>query len=202
MKAASCSVLIASRHSLKPRIREVNEPQCRIEFRHVSFSYEDRVVLDNITFCVRPAELKVILGSSGTGKSTLLKLAIGLNRPDAGNILIDGKDITQLDEERLNEIRLRMGVVFQEGALFNSLTVYENVAFRPRELGWEEDHIDREVKRVLEFVGLLDSVDKLPEELSGGMRRRVAIARAMVDRPNMVFFDEPTEGLDPPTARS
>jgi len=93
-------------------------------------------------------------------------------------------------------------MVFQEGALLSSLTVYENVAFRPTEVGWDEERIDREVRRVLEFVGLLDAADKLPEELSGGMRRRVAIARAIVDRPDIILFDEPTAGLDPPTARS
>ena len=137
-----------------------------------------------------------------TDKSVVLRLAIGLNKPHSGKILIDGTDISTLDEEKLSEFRRRMGFVFQEGALFNSLTVYENVAFRPLELGWDEDRIDCEVKRVLEFVGLLEAADKLPEELSGGMKRRVAIARALVDRPEIILFDEATAELDPPTARS
>ena len=175
---------------------------CRIEFRDVSFSYDDHKVLDRVSFCVHRGEMKVILGGSGSGKSTVLKLAIGLTKSDASQILIDGQDITVLDEEQLVEMRRHTGMVFQEGALFNSLTVYENVAFRPRELGWSEDQVDREVKRVLEFVGLLNEADKLPEELSGGMKRRVGIARAIVDRPTILLFDEPTAGLDPPTSRS
>jgi phospholipid/cholesterol/gamma-HCH transport system ATP-binding protein len=180
----------------------MNEPLCKIEFSNVYLSYGDRVVLDGVTFCVQPGELKGILGYSGTGKSTLLKLALGLLKPDAGEIFIEGRDITRLDEEQLNEIRRCMGMVFQEGALFSSMTVYENVAFRPREMGWDEDRIDHEVMRVLEFVGLADSADKLPDELSGGMKRRVAIARAIVDRPEIILFDEPTAALDPPTARA
>ena len=180
----------------------MNKPLCKIEFRNVSLSYEDHAVLDGVSFCMWPGELKGILGYSGTGKSTLLKLAIGLKKPDSGQILIDGRDITRLDEDQLIEIRQRVGFVFQGGALFNSLTVYENVAFRPREMGWDEERIDREVKRVLGFVGLLDAADKLPDELSGGMRRRAAIARTIVDKPEIILFDEPTAELDPPTARS
>lgn len=178
------------------------DARCRIQFHDVSLSYEDKTVLDGVSFCVWAGELKGILGGSGSGKSSVLKLTLGLIKPDAGHVVIDGKDITAYEEEELNEIRRRMGMVFQEGALLSSLTVYENVAFRPTELGWDEERIDREVRRVLEFVGLLDAADKLPEELSGGMRRRVAIARAIVDRPDIILFDEPTAGLDPPTARS
>jgi len=174
---------------------------CRIEFCNVTFYYEDRLVLDGASFCVLPGEMKVILGGSGSGKSTLLKLAIGLTKPGSGQILIDSLEITGLDEEQLIELRRRVGMVFQEGALFDSLTVYDNVAYRPRELDWSEEKIDREVSRVLSFVGLLDAADKLPAELSGGMKRRVAIARAIVDHPDIILFDEPTSGLDPPTAR-
>jgi phospholipid/cholesterol/gamma-HCH transport system ATP-binding protein len=179
----------------------MNEIPCRIELRNVTFAYEDHVVLDGVSLCVRPGELKIILGGSGTGKSTLLRLAIGLEKPDSGEVLVDGQDITQFDETKLNEVRRNIGMVFQEGALFDSLTVYENVAFRPREVGWPEQDVDREVRRVLEFVGLIEHADKLPVELSGGMRRRVAIARAIVDRPGLLLFDEPTSSLDPPTAR-
>jgi phospholipid/cholesterol/gamma-HCH transport system ATP-binding protein len=175
---------------------------CKIEFSDVTFSFEDRPILDGVSFCVQPGELKVILGGSGTGKSTLLKLAVGLYKPDRGRILIDGEDITQMDEARLNKVRQRIGMIFQSGALFSSLSVFENVAFRPYEVGWDERKIEREVRRVLQFVGLLEQADQLPDELSGGMKQRVAIARAVIDKPDILLFDEPTSGLDPPTARS
>jgi phospholipid/cholesterol/gamma-HCH transport system ATP-binding protein len=172
----------------------------RIEFRDVSLAFDDEVVLDHVSFTVAPAEMKVMLGESGGGKSTVIKLALGLERPDEGEIFVDGEEITQLPEEDLNRIRTKMGVVFQEGALFDSLTVFENVAYRLRERGDSEESIERAIDRMLEFVGLKDSADKLPAELSGGMKRRVAIARAVVDEPEIVLFDEPTTGLDPPTA--
>jgi phospholipid/cholesterol/gamma-HCH transport system ATP-binding protein len=125
---------------------------------------------------------------------------LGLERPDSGEIFVDGVEITSLTEEELNRIRGKMGVVFQDGALFDSLTVFENVAYRLRERGESEELIERKVVRMLDFVGLEGSEDKLPAELSGGMKRRVAIARAVVDEPEIVLFDEPTAGLDPPTA--
>lgn len=156
----------------------------KIHFQDVSLAYEDRIVLDKVSFLVHPGEMKVILGASGSGKSTILKLALGLIKPDDGAIFIDDCDISKADEEALNQIRHKMGMVFQSGALFNSLTVFENVAFRPRELGWTDGRIDYEVKKVLQFVGLLDSAQLLPDALSGGMRRRVAIARAIVDSPD------------------
>ena len=143
-----------------------------------------------------------MLGQSGGGKSTVIKLTLGLEKPDAGKILIDGEDIARLPEEELDRIRNKMGVVFQEGALFDSLSVFENVAYRLREHGEDEAMIERKVGAILEFVGLKDAADKLPAELSGGMKRRVAIARAVVDEPEIVLFDEPTTGLDPPTART
>ena len=174
----------------------------RIEFRNVSICYDDEVVLDDVSFVVWPAELKLMLGESGGGKSTVIKLALGLEKPDAGKILIDGEDIAPLPEEELDRIRNKMGVVFQEGALFDSLTVFENVAYRLQEHGEDEAMIERKVSAILEFVGLKDAADKLPAELSGGMKRRVAIARAVVDEPEIVLFDEPTTGLDPPTART
>jgi phospholipid/cholesterol/gamma-HCH transport system ATP-binding protein len=173
----------------------------RIEFRNVSLCYDDVVVLNDVSFVVWPAELKLMLGESGGGKSTVIKLALGLEKPDAGKILIDGEDIAPLPEEELDRIRNKMGVVFQEGALFDSLTVFENVAYRLQEHGEDETTIERKVGAILEFVGLKDAADKFPGELSGGMKRRVAIARAVVDEPEIVLFDEPTTGLDPPTAR-
>jgi phospholipid/cholesterol/gamma-HCH transport system ATP-binding protein len=174
----------------------------RIEFRNVSICYDDEVVLDDVSFVVWPAELKLMLGQSGGGKSTVIKLALGLEKPDAGKILIDGEDIAPLPEEELDRIRNKVGVVFQEGALFDSLTVFENVAYRLQEHGDDEAMIERKVGAILEFVGLKDAAHKLPAELSGGMKRRVAIARAVVDEPEIVLFDEPTTGLDPPTART
>lgn len=174
----------------------------RIEFRNVSICYDDEVVLDDVSFVVWPAELTLMLGESGGGKSTVIKLALGLEKPDAGKILIDGEDIAPLPEEELDRIRNKMGVVFQEGALFDSLTVFENVAYRLQEQGEDEAMTERMVSSILEFVGLKDAAEKLPAELSGGMKRRVAIARAVVDEPEIVLFDEPTTGLDPPTART
>lgn len=179
---------------------EESAPIPRIEFREVSICYDDKVVLDDVSFVVWPAELKLMLGESGGGKSTVIKLALGLQKPDAGKILIDGEDITPLPEEELGRIRNKMGMVFQEGALFDSLTVFENVAYRLQEHGEDEATIERKVGEILKFVGLKDAADKLPAELSGGMKRRVAIARAVVDEPEIVLFDEPTTGLDPPTA--
>lgn len=172
----------------------------RIEFRDVSLAYDDRIALDHVSFMVWPAEMKLVLGESGGGKSTIIKLVLGLEKPDSGEILIDGEEITRLSEEELNRIRLKMGVVFQEGALFDSLTVFENVAYRLQERGEKEETIEQKVDQILEFVGLKGVEDNLPSELSGGMKRRVAIARAVVDEPEIVLFDEPTTGLDPPTA--
>jgi len=143
----------------------------------------------------------LMMGESGGGKSTIIKLVLGLERPGSGEIFVDGEEITRLPEEGLNRIREKIGVVFQEGALFDSLTVFENVAYRLHERGEDEKTIERKVGSILEFVGLKHVEDKLPSELSSGMKRRVAIARAVVDEPEIVLFDEPTTGLDPPTAR-
>jgi phospholipid/cholesterol/gamma-HCH transport system ATP-binding protein len=196
-------VRTSKQNKLSEPASKLNEPTvARIEFRDVSLAYETEVVLDHVSFTVAPGEMKVMLGESGSGKSTTLKLALGLMKPDSGEIFIDGEEITRLSEEELNRIRQKMGVVFQEGALFDSLTVYENVAYRLLERGEGEDKIERAVGAMLEFVGLRGFEDRLPDELSGGQKRRVAIARAVVDEPEIVLFDEPTEGLDPPTART
>jgi phospholipid/cholesterol/gamma-HCH transport system ATP-binding protein len=172
----------------------------RIKFREVSLAFDDQLVLDHVSFTVAPGEMKLMLGESGGGKSMILKLVLGLEKPDSGEIFVDGEEITRLPEEELNRLRERMGIVFQEGALFDSLTVFENVAYRLQERGEDEEEIERKVEQILEFVGLRGVEDKLPSELSGGMKRRVAIARAVVDEPAIVLFDEPTTGLDPPTA--
>ncbi len=173
-----------------------------IEFRDVHLSFEDKKILNGISFTVRRGETKVILGRSGGGKSTTIRLILGLLKPDSGQILIDGEDITNYSEIEMMAVRAKIGMVFQEGALFDSLSVYDNVAYRLHEQGVAEAEVETEVRRMLKFVDLEDAIDKMPAELSGGMRRRVGIARALVGDPQIVLFDEPTAGLDPPTART
>lgn len=173
-----------------------------IEFRDVHLSFDDKKILNGISFTVKRGETKIILGRSGGGKSTTIRLLLGLIKPDSGQILIDGEDITNYSEPEMMEVRHKMGMVFQEGALFDSLSVYDNVAYRLHEQGIIEEDVEPEVRRMLQFVDLEDAIDKMPSELSGGMRRRVGIARALVGDPKIVMFDEPTAGLDPPTART
>ena len=173
-----------------------------IEFRDVTMTFDDRKVLDNLSLKVMKGETKIILGGSGGGKSTIIKLVLGLLKPDSGEILVDGEDITKYSEVQMMRVRKKIGMIFQEGALFDSLSVYENVAFKLHEQGVTEEEVEVEVRRMLRFVNLEDAIDKMPSELSGGMRRRVGIARALVGDPKIVLFDEPTAGLDPPTART
>ena len=173
-----------------------------IEFKDVFLAFDDKVVLDGVNFTVRQGETKVVLGGSGGGKSTIIKLVLGLLKPDEGQVFIDGEDITEFEEPELMEVRKKIGMVFQEGALFDSLSVYDNVAYRLHELDVDEDEVEHEVRRMLHFVDLEDAIDKMPNELSGGMRRRVGIARALIGNPRIILFDEPTAGLDPPTART
>src|SRR5690349_22665054 len=173
-----------------------------IEFQNVLLAFDERVILDNLSFKVMKGETKIILGGSGGGKSTIINLVLGLLKPDAGRILVEGEDITDYTEEQMMRVRKKIGMVFQEGALFDSLSVYDNVAFRLHEQAVPVDEVEPEVRRMLRFVNLEDAIDKMPAELSGGMRRRVGIARALVGDPKIVMFDEPTAGLDPPTART
>ncbi len=173
-----------------------------IEFRDVELSFDDKKILDGVSFEVRKGETKIILGRSGGGKSTIIRMILGLLKPDAGQILVDGEDITAYTEKEMMGVRQHIGMVFQEGALFDSLSVYENVAYRLHEQHIDEETVEKEVRRMLRFVDLEDAIDKMPIELSGGMRRRVGIARALVGDPTIVMFDEPTAGLDPPTART
>jgi ABC-type transporter Mla maintaining outer membrane lipid asymmetry ATPase subunit MlaF len=170
-----------------------------IEFRDVHLSFDERKVLNGLSFKVAKGETKIILGGSGGGKSTVIKLVLGLLKPDSGRIMVNGEDITEYTEAEMMRVRKNFGMVFQEGALFDSLSVYENVAYRLHEQGIPEDEVEQEVRRMLRFVNLEDAIDKMPAELSGGMRRRVGIARALVGGPTIVMFDEPTAGLDPPT---
>ena len=173
-----------------------------IEFRNVTIEFDDRKILNNLSFKVMKGETKIILGGSGCGKSTTIKLVLGLLKPDSGQILVDGDDVTNFSEVQMMHVRKKIGMIFQEGALFDSLSVYENVAFKLHEQGVPEEEVEGEVRRMLRFVNLEDAIDKMPSELSGGMRRRVGIARALVGDPKIVMFDEPTAGLDPPTART
>jgi phospholipid/cholesterol/gamma-HCH transport system ATP-binding protein len=187
---------------LEDAVDDSGRIQPAIEFRDVHLSFDDKKILNGVSFTVRKGETKIILGRSGGGKSTTVKLILGLLKPDSGQILIDGEDITHYTEEEMMGVRHRIGMVFQEGALFDSLSVYENVAYRLVEQEVDEEIIEHEVRRMLQFVDLEDAIDKMPIELSGGMRRRVGIARALVGDPNIVLFDEPTAGLDPPTSRT
>jgi phospholipid/cholesterol/gamma-HCH transport system ATP-binding protein len=173
-----------------------------IEFKDVTMAYDDRVILDEVSFRVNPGETKIVMGGSGTGKSTILKLVLGLIRPNAGRITIDGEDVTSYSEREMVDVRRRIGMVFQDGALFDSLSVYENVGYRLFEQGVQEREIEEVVRRMLRFVNLEHAMFMMPSELSGGMRRRVGIARALVGSPKLLLFDEPTAGLDPPTART
>lgn len=173
-----------------------------IEFRNVHLAFDEKVVLDGVSFKVGCGETKIILGQSGSGKSTIVRLVLGLLQPDSGEILIDGDDITYLSEPQMMTVRKKLGMVFQEGALFDSLPVYDNVGYRLHEQGVDENIVEEKVKEALSFVDLEDVVEMMPSELSGGMRRRVGIARALIGDPQIVLFDEPTAGLDPPTART
>src|SRR6266487_3097627 len=194
-----------STNAAESTFREVDDSDRAIpaiEFRNLHLAYDDRVVLDNFSFKVMKGESKIILGGSGCGKSTTIKLVLGLVKPDRGQILVDGEDVTNYTEVQMMRVRKKIGMIFQEGALFDSLSVYENVAFKLQEQGVPEDEVESEVRRMLRLVNLEDAIDKMPSELSGGMRRRVGIARALVGDPKIVLFDEPTAGLDPPTART
>lgn len=194
-----------SEHAAESTFQEIDDRDRAIpaiEFRDVLLAFDDKVILDRLSFKVMKGETKIILGGSGGGKSTIIKIVLGLLKPDAGQVLVDGEDITNYSEERMMHVRKKIGMVFQEGALFDSLSVYDNVAYRLHEQGVPEDEVEPEVRRMLRFVNLEDAIDKMPIELSGGMRRRVGIARALIGDPKIVLFDEPTAGLDPPTART
>jgi phospholipid/cholesterol/gamma-HCH transport system ATP-binding protein len=174
-----------------------------IVFEDVRLAFEENEVLRGISFRLPYGETKALFGVAGSGKSTILKLSLGLLKPDAGKIIVLGSDVTQMREEELFALRGKIGMVFQESALFDSLTVSENVAYRlmeERDIGYEE--IDRRVREALRFVELEHTVDMLPSELSGGMRRRVAIARAIITQPELLLYDSPTGGLDPVTSNT
>ena len=169
-----------------------------IEFRNVFLSFDNTAALSSVSFTLNRGEMILLTGVSGSGKSVLLRLAMGLLKPDSGQILIEGKEIQALDESALVTLRGGlMGMVFQEDSLFTGLPVYENAAYRLEEHGWTEEEIERAVTEVLRFVGLDGEENKFPEELSGGMKRRLEIARALIGWPRIMLFDEPTMSLDP-----
>ena len=172
-------------------------------FDHVSLSFDDNVVLRDISFSLMTGHMAMLLGASGSGKSVILKLILGLLRPDAGEIFIKGERIDAMPEAELMRVRDDVGMLFQESALFDSLTVAENVGFKLYESRrLSETQLRQRVQEVLGFVGLGDYLDRMPSDLSGGQRRRVAIARAMAARPRLLLFDEPTSGLDPITSKT
>jgi phospholipid/cholesterol/gamma-HCH transport system ATP-binding protein len=171
-----------------------------ITFEDVQLAFEQNKVLRGVSFQLHHGETKVLLGIAGSGKSTILKLALGLLKPDSGRIVVLGEEVSSMEEEDLFSLRRRVGMVFQESALFDSLTVEENVSYRLREEHAPEDEIRRRVVEALRFVELEHTLDKFPSELSGGMRRRVAIARAIVNEPEVILYDSPTGGLDPITS--
>jgi len=174
-----------------------------IEVRDVEVTFDDFKVLDGISFVVKEGETKIILGESGSGKTVLIKLIAGLIKPDRGKIFVSGQEITALGEDRLMPIRKNIGIVFQETALFDSLSVLDNVGYRLHEEGGhDEQQIEEHVREVLGFVGLEDAIYLMPADLSGGMRRRVALARALITKPKIILYDEPTAGLDPLTGRT
>jgi phospholipid/cholesterol/gamma-HCH transport system ATP-binding protein len=172
-----------------------------VEFKEVSLSFADNDVLNGVSFRLERGETKALFGVAGAGKSTILKLVLGLVKPDRGRISVLANDVTGMAEEQLFDLRRRIGMVFQESALFDSLTVRENVAFRlMEEHHASEEEVERRVREALSFVELEHTLDMFPSELSGGMRRRVAIARAIITQPEVLLYDSPTGGLDPVTS--
>jgi len=183
-----------------PRQSQPEEKEPVVVFENVSIAFDLKPVLENISFSVAHGETRIILGPAGGGKSVLMKLADGLLKADSGTIRVFGEDITMMPETELFKLRARIGMVFQESALFDSLSVEDNVAYRLHEDGVPEDEAHARVVEALKFVGLEQAIAKFPPELSGGMRRRVSIARAIISKPDLILYDSPTGGLDPITS--
>jgi phospholipid/cholesterol/gamma-HCH transport system ATP-binding protein len=182
-----------------PHAAEALQPPV-IDFRNVTIAFDGPPVLQDISFSVAPGETRILLGPAGVGKSVLLKLANGLLRPDIGDIRLFDQEIAPMREEMLFPLRKRIGMVFQEGALFDSLTVRDNIAYQLIQELVPDDQIDTRVHEALRFVGLEETFSLFPSSLSGGMRRRVAIARALINHPHLLLYDSPTGGLDPVTS--
>jgi len=198
---------------MEPRTSDIDQPALSaqalldepgapvIVFDHVELAFDEKVVLRDVSFTLLKGHTKIILGASGSGKSTSLKIITGLLRADGGVVWVNGQRVDQLTEREMMSVREDLGMIFQEGALFDSLTVRENVGYKLyEESDMALDDIDRRVREVLGFIGLAEHIDKMPSELSGGQRRRVAIARAMAFKPRILLYDEATTGLDPITA--
>ena len=182
-----------------PTVRDPEQPVIVLD--HVSLAFDDKVILRDVSFSLLPGHTKIILGASGSGKSTILKLILGLLKPDGGRLFVNGERVDAMGERELMAVRADLGMVFQEGALFDSLTVAENVGYKLfEETDLPLDQIRRRVEEVLGFVRLQEFIDRRPSELSGGQRRRVAIARAIAAKPGILLYDEATTGLDPITA--
>ena len=172
-----------------------------VVFDKVNLAFDEKVILREVSFTLQTGHTKIFLGASGAGKSTILRLMLGLLKPDAGEIFVNGERVDNMSEDQLMAVRADLGMVFQEGALFDSLTVRENVGYKLyEELHWPLDEADARVEETLGFIGLGEFINRMPSELSGGQRRRVAIARAMAAKPRILLYDEPTTGLDPITA--
>jgi phospholipid/cholesterol/gamma-HCH transport system ATP-binding protein len=186
-----------------PTERHIEPDVPAIVFERVSLAFDDTVVLREVSFSVLSGRMKIVLGASGAGKSVILKLVLGLLKPDEGIIRVHGQRVDDMSESQLMTVRGDIGMLFQESALFDSLTVAENVGYRlSEELRMPSSQVRRRVEEVLGFIGLAEYLDTMPSDLSGGQRRRVAIARAMAAKPRLLLLDEPTSGLDPITARS
>ena len=171
-----------------------------VVFDQVILAFDEKVILDEISFTLKTGHTKIFLGASGAGKSTILRLILGLLKPDAGHIFVNGERVDNMTEDQMMQVRADLGMVFQEGALFDSLTVRENVGYKLFEQKVPDEEANRRVEEVLGFVRLGEFIDRKPSELSGGQRRRVAIARAMAAKPRILLYDEPTTGLDPITS--
>ena len=172
-----------------------------VVFDDVSLAFDEKEILRNVSFTLKTGHTKIFLGASGAGKSTILRLILGLLKPDSGRIFVNGERVDNMNEDALMRVRGDLGMVFQEGALFDSLTVRENVGYKLfEESNAPLEEVNRRVEEVLGFVRLSEFIDRMPSELSGGQRRRVAIARAMTAKPRILLYDEPTTGLDPITA--
>jgi len=190
---------IAPRSAPAPATPGEDEPV--VTFEHVSLAFDEKVILKDVSFMLRRGRTKIILGASGAGKSLSLKILLGLLKSDGGEVRVLGERVDQLSELEMMKVRTKIGMVFQEGALFDSLTVRENVGYRLyEETDTPLEEVDKRVEEVLGFVSLGEHIDKMPSELSGGQRRRVAIARAMCAKPEILLYDEATTGLDPITA--
>jgi phospholipid/cholesterol/gamma-HCH transport system ATP-binding protein len=192
---------VAAHTALATPTRPADAGTPMVVFEHVHLAFDDKVVLEDVSFTLLNGHTKIILGASGSGKSTSLKIITGLLKSDSGTVWVNGRRVDQLSEHEMMAVRADLGMIFQEGALFDSLTVRENVGYKLyEETDMSIEDVDRRVEEVLGFIGLSEHLDKMPSTLSGGQRRRVAIARAMAFKPKILLYDEATTGLDPITA--